>query len=207
MRTFIFGLLALLGVSGICKADVVDNLANVSDGIVALAANTIKIDVAASPSVGGSQWMTLTAKLFASGGAVSGKITGFSFNLGGNNYGVTGLSISDGFSGNATVDISGANLWAINGQTSTFDLTAVSATTSGGSTASWVTTTNSSFNVTSPYSFNSQTLAGAQFGVAVPEPGTLALGVIASVTGGGGFWWKRRRKATKSSNAAESPAS
>jgi hypothetical protein len=210
MRTFIFGMLALLWVSGLTKADVVSNLGNSTNGTAAaLGNNTISIAVAGSPSVVGSQWMSLTAKLFASG--TTGSITGFSFSLNSATYSVSGLNIGFNSSGNAVVDISGANLWAVNGQNSVFALTSVSAVTTGDVVAKWATTTNSGFSETSPYSFASQTLAGgdgtgsnyAQFGVAVPEPGTLLLGGIAALTGGGGFWWKRRRKGAGNSAATE----
>jgi hypothetical protein len=202
MRTFIFGMLALLGVSELSKADVVSNLGNTSDGLISLGNNTITINVGALPNVGGSQWMTLTAKLFASGG--TGSITGFSFILGGNTYSVSGLNIANGTTGNATVDISGANLWAVNNQASIFALTSVQATTSGsGTSAQWATTTNSAFSETAPYTFGSQTLTGAQFGVAVPEPGTFLLGGIAAIAGGWGLCWKRKRKARESSTSAE----
>jgi len=200
MRFFIIGFVAILGFFGQANADVVTNLSNTTDNFAGLGNNTITINVGSSTNVGGSQWMTFTAKLFASGG--TGAITGFSFVLGGSTYSVSGINIANGTLGNATVDISGANLWAVNGQSTVFALTSVQATVTGtGTTAQWATTSQSAFTETSPYSFGSQTVTGAQFGVSVPEPGTLILGGIAAVSGGCGIWWKRRRKILKNGDS------
>ena len=213
MRTFIFGLLALMGVSGICKADVV-----VSQG-AGVTTNTfgtggiLKIlFTTSSSSAGSGGWNLSSINFYSSSDENKGS---FTFGL----RDSVGASIGTG----TTADI------IVAGGVSTNSFTSFANTELSANTAYqvWVTANGvdaeSNFFTDGDGSFASAAVpstwtslsatggtASGDFrfslnGAAVPEPGTLLLGGIAAMCGSGGVWWKRRRKNVEAPAKEELP--
>jgi len=191
MRTYIFGMLALLGVSAFSRGDVVFSNTNTSGPATASSSFTLNFSVTTSGS-------SITAfKLFSTDQGASKSVT---FQLdSGVASAISANFLTDGYQ----FDLSGlAGASSItSGSNHTLALTSIGLT---------YATTNASTITNNPvYGFYDTSYVGspssfARFEVVgVPEPGTLILGGIAAITGGGGVWWKRRRKGAGNSAATE----
>lgn len=191
MRTFIFGMMALLGTSAFSRADVVFSNTNVTGLSTDTAAFTLNFNVTTSGS-------SITAfKLFSTDQGTSKSV---SFQLDSGTASVISANfLTDGYSFDLST-LAGANNIS-SGSSHTLALTAIGLT---------YATTNASTITNNPvYGFYNTSYAGSPSNVArfevvgVPEPGTLLLGGIAAITGSGGVWWKRRRKCAGNSAATE----
>lgn len=210
MRTFIFGMLALLWVSGLTKADIVyNNLATGTPASQNFGANTYFAQMFTTTSSTSSlDWIKIN--LFKSNVTTSGT---FSVSIYNTNSGQPGSIVGNVLATGQSIDSLGTSstgVWELGGG---INIGATLAATTNYWLVVQANGVNSDFKwamgPTSPADFNNSNNGtiwnvstgslGAQ--IAVPEPGTLLLGGIAALTGGGGVWWKRRRKG--SGNSAE----
>jgi hypothetical protein len=204
MRTFIFGTLALLGISGLSKADVVVSNIGTANTSVAFTAGSISF----TPTQTISSGSILTLRVFNSNSATaslsalnlqmtvgSGTATYSGTLVGGgaiaaNSYGdFTFDLLTQNYTNNTPFSISSISIAA---QTTNADAQWAYNTTTPTFSGAWST------GASSPGMFSLDATA-------VPEPGTLLLGAIAAVSGGGGVWWKRRRKNVEAPAKEELP--
>jgi len=215
MRTFIFGVLALLSISVLAKADIVyDNLnTNPSASAITFGANKYFAQRFTTTSATNTlDWIKIN--LFKSGGSVNT----FSVSIWSNNGSPDAqiASIATNQSVNA-LGTAANDVWQLGGGinlgttlTSATSYWLVVQASANDSNLNWTVGPNTTVNYNSSNTGTSGSWGlgsgslGAQ--IAVPEPGTLLLGGIAAVTGGGGVWWKRRRKSAGNSDATESAA-
>jgi hypothetical protein len=204
MRTFIFGMMALLGVSGLAKADVV--VSNIGTANTSVGFSTGSISFTPTQTI--SSGSILTLRVFNNSGSTA--LSALSLFMDVNSSGLQ--SYAGTLVGGGSININSYGDFAFNLSTrnytnsTAFSISSISINSqTTNADAQWA------YNTTAP-TFSGAWSTGASSpgmfsldATAVPEPGTLFLGGIAALTGGGGVWWKRRRKGAVNS-AASQPA-
>ena len=213
MRTFIFGLLALMGVSGICKADVVVSQGAGTGTNDFGSFGILKIFFTTSSSSAGSGgWNLSSINFYSTIDENKGSFTFGLYNSGGAIIGtetnadiiVSGGVSTNSFTSFANTELSAGTayqLWVTanpgSAESSLFT-DGVGSFASAAVPSAWTSLSATGGTASGDFQFSLN-------GAAVPESGTLLLGGIAAMCGSGGVWWKRRRKNVEAPAKEELP--